>query len=108
MQDITPGKILFAKPSATEEGAPEQHVAYTPADLRESNIKLRTGDKVEFSFAIDDDGTENQGQARDIALVARSDSAAASGGRQMGCIIAAKEGFGFIRYLLQLNLFCPI
>lgn len=107
MQDITPGKILFSKPSVTGENAPEQHAEYKPADLREPNLKLRTGDKVEFSFAVGDGIAEDETQARDITLVARAASAAASGGRQLGCIVAAKEGFGFIRCLPYGLLFPP-
>lgn len=55
------------------------------------------GDKVEFTLASADNQQEDEGRATDITLVTRAASVAANDGLQHGCIVAVKEGFGFIR-----------
>lgn len=69
---------------------------FKPADLRESSLKLRPGDKVEFSLAQQEPAAENL--ASDVVLVSRAASGAVDGRPQMGCVISVKEGFGFIRW----------
>lgn len=89
---MTPGVIVFTKPSAGLEALPEQQATY-----KSNNLKLRVGDKVEFSFAPGEAGEVNESQATAITLLARAADAAADNGLQHGCIVAVKEGFGFIR-----------
>jgi len=98
-QDITPGKIAFTKPTlAAEEEAKEQVALFKPADLRESSLRLRPGDKVEFSLAQQDPAAGDL--AKDVVLVSRATSGAADGRPLMGCVISVKEGFGFIRWVV--------
>lgn len=97
LQDITPGKIAFTKPTTSPEGATEQVALFKPADLREVSLKLRPGDKVEFSLAQQDPAAAGD-LASDVVLVSRAASAAADGRPLMGCVISVKEGFGFIRW----------
>ena len=101
MQDVTPGIITYTKPSAQPETSSQQQASYKPSDLHEGNLKLRAGDKVEFSLASAENQQEDEGRATDITLVARAASVAANDGLQHGCIVAVKEGFGFIRYVLN-------
>ena len=93
---MTPGKIAFTKPTAVPEEAKEQVALFKPADLRESSLKLRPGDKVEFSIVQQDTVTEDL--ATDVTLVSRASAGGGPGGKPlMGCVISVKEGFGFIR-----------
>ncbi|KAL3155007.1 hypothetical protein ABBQ38_011531 [Trebouxia sp. C0009 RCD-2024] len=101
-QDITPGKIAFTKPTTSPEGATEQVALFKPADLREVSLKLRPGDKVEFSLAQQDPAAAGD-LASDVVLVSRAASAAADGRPLMGCVISVKEGFGFIRPATRPN-----
>ncbi|KAL3144539.1 hypothetical protein ABBQ32_004270 [Trebouxia sp. C0010 RCD-2024] len=100
-QDITPGRIAFTKPTISPEEANEQVALFKPADLRESSLKLRPGDKVEFSLAQQEPAAENL--ASDVVLVSRAASGAVDGRPQMGCVISVKEGFGFIRPATRPN-----
>ena len=95
MQDVTPGKIAFTKPTTIQEEAKEQMARFRPADLRESSSKLRTGDKVEFTLVQQETAAEEL--ATDVVVMARASGGAADGGQLKGCVISVKEGFGFIR-----------
>lgn len=100
LQDITPGKIAFTKPALSSEQTSEHTAVYKPADLQNKAIRLRVGDKVEFSLAqqqqTDDPGLQDA--ATGITLVSRAAIAAGEQDRQLkGCVISVKEGFGFIR-----------
>lgn len=79
------------------EEAEEQVALFKPADLRESSLKLRPGDKVEFSIAQQDSAAGDV--ASDVVLVSRATSRTADGKPLMGCVISVKEGFGFIRWV---------
>ena len=96
MQDITAGKIAFTKPAIAPDHPSEEVALFKPADLREGHLKLRAGDKVEFSLA-QQDSTDDK-LATDVVLVSRALTKGASGGQLKGCVISVKEGFGFIRY----------
>ena len=101
LQDVTPGKIAFTKPTVAPEEVKEQVVLFKPADLRESSLKLRPGDKVEFSIIQQDTVTEDL--ATDVTLVSRASAGGGADGKPlMGCVISVKEGFGFIRCVLYI------
>lgn len=96
VQDVTPGKIAFTKPTSAPEEAQEQVALFKPADLRESSLKLRPGDKVEFSIVQQE--TVPEDLATDVILVSRASASGGADGKPlMGCIISVKAGFGFIR-----------
>ena len=95
MQDVTPGKIAFTKPTSSTDEAKEHLALFKPADLRESSVKLRAGDKVEFSLGQQD--SLNEELATDVVLLPRVSSMETDGGQLKGCVISVKEGFGFIR-----------
>ncbi|KAL0042476.1 hypothetical protein WJX79_001033 [Trebouxia sp. C0005] len=95
-QDVTPGKILFSKPATTGD-AVEQMATFKPADLQEKALKLRIGDKVEFSLVQQPDNSTPGDMATEVVLVSRAASGASDGGQLQGCVISVKEGFGFIR-----------
>ena len=96
LQEVTPGKIAFTKPTVAPQEAMEQVALFKPADLRESSLKLRPGDKVEFSIVQQDTVTEDL--AADVTLVSRASAGGGPDGKPlMGCVISVKEGFGFIR-----------
>ena len=96
---MTPGKIAFTRPTTAPEEAKEQVALFKPADLRESALKLRPGDKVEFSMVQQD--TAKEDLATDVTLVSRASVGGGTDGKPlMGCVISVKEGFGFIRCAL--------
>lgn len=96
VQDVTPGKIAFTKPTSAPEEAQEQVARFKPADLRESSLKLRPGDKVEFSIVQQE--TVPEDLATDVTLISRASASGGADGKPlMGCVISVKEGFGFIR-----------
>lgn len=111
MQEVTPGVIVYTKPFLSAEPPSEQQVTYKP-----SNLKLRVGDKVEFSCVSGGEREVEASQATAVVLVARADSIAADDGPQHGCIVAVKEGFGFIRFAIatctelpaKRNLACKV
>ena len=103
LQDVTPGKIVFTKPAVVPEEAKEQVALFKPADLRESSVKLRPGDKVEFSIVQQDSAAGDL--ATDITLLSRASSGGTDGKPLLGCVISVKEGFGFIR-CATLHLCC--
>ena len=93
---MTPGKIAFIKPTVAPEEPKEQVALFKPADLRESFLKLRPGDKVDFSIVQQD--TAREDLATDVTLVSRASAGGGPDGKPlMGCVISVKEGFGFIR-----------
>jgi len=96
-QDVTPGKITFSKPSVPAGDAVEQMATFKPADLQEKALKLRVGDKVEFSLVQQPDNSTPGDMAIEVVLVSRAASGAGDGGQLQGCVISVKEGFGFIR-----------
>lgn len=101
VQDVTPGKIAFTKPTPSPEEAQEQVALFKPADLRESSLKLRPGDKVEFSIVQQE--TVPEDLATDVTLVSRASANGGVDGKPlMGCVISVKEGFGFIRWAFLL------
>ena len=102
MQDVTPGKITYIKPTSSQDEAKEQLALYKPADLRESSVRLRAGDKVEFSLVQQD--SLNEELATDVVLLPRVASAEQDGGQLKGCVISLKEGFGFIRCASPVTL----
>lgn len=97
LQDITPGKITFTKPALSPDEAVEQTATYKPADLQEKALKLRCGDKVEFSLVQQQNAAASGDLATEVMLVSRAANAAGEGGQLQGCVISVKEGFGFIR-----------
>ena len=97
MQDVTPGVVTYTKPSAGPDTPAEQQASYKPGNLHEPNLKLRVGDKVEFSLTSVKADQKGEDQASDIMLVARAASVAANDGPQHGCIVAVNGSFGFIR-----------
>lgn len=104
VQDVTPGKIAFTRPTSAPEEAQEQVALFKPADLRESSLKLRPGDKVEFSIVQQE--TVPEDLATDVTLVSRASAIGGADGKPlMGCVISVKEGFGFIRCASLLMLF---
>lgn len=97
-KDVTPGKIAFTQPALSPDEATEQFATFKPADLQEKAVKLRIGDKVEFSLVQQEDASIAGDAATGVVLLHRAASAAAGdGGQLQGCVISVKEGFGFIR-----------
>ena len=97
MQDITPGKIAFTKPALSSQQAADLVALYKPSDLQNKAIKLRIGDKVEFSLVQQESSPDSQGLASSLVLVSRAASAIGEHDQLQGCVISVKEGFGFIR-----------
>ena len=73
---------------------------FKPADLQEKALKLRIGDKVEFSLVHYPNNSTPEDMATEVVLVSRAASGGGDRGQLQGCVISIKEGFGFIRWHL--------